>query len=319
VTTAAAPDLRDRLQDTLGADYALDRELGAGGMARVFAATEARTGRRVAVKVLAPAAAACCVGERFRREMALVASLDHAHIVPLLAECQGCGGDRLYYFVMPLVEGETLRARLEREGRLPVPEAVRILRQLASALAHAHGRGVVHRDLKPANVLLERDRDGDRALLADFGVAKAVLEATARAGGEPLDRPLEGAACGPSCADDRPFTPADGLTRVGFAVGTPAYMAPEQALAEPDADHRADLYALGVVAYEVLTGAPPFVDRDPGKVITAHVYETPVPVETRRSGVPAALAAVVSRLLAKDASARPASADEVLRALGEVP
>jgi serine/threonine-protein kinase len=294
------PDLRDRLQASLGDAYTVERELGGGGMARVFVASHLVPGERVAVKVLAPALAACCDDERFRLEMRLAAGLRHPHIVPMLGECESCDtGDALLYFIMPYVEGETLQARVAREGPLPVAESVRLLREIASALAHAHRRGIVHRDVKPANVLLSNGH----ALVADFGVAKAI-EAAAR------DVPV---------ALERRSVPRDGgLTSAGHAIGTPAYMAPEQALGDPATDHRADLYALGAVAYEMLTGAPPFGDRSPRKLLVAHVSEAPVPPSRRRDGLPSALDSLVLRLLEKRPEDRPTSAEETLRQLDAI-
>ena len=298
-------DLYERLQATLGDDYALERELGGGGMARVFVATETATGRRVVVKVLEPDLAECCDLERFRREIHLAATLRHPHIVPLLSECPSCGPGELAYFTMPFVEGETLGARIAREGTLPVAESVRLLREIASALDYAHAHGVVHRDVKPANVLLSNGR----ALVADFGVAKAIEAAAHHHDAPvPLARRRRSALAGSGLADAV-------LTSDGFAVGTPAYMAPEQALGDPGTDHRADLYALGVVAYEMLVGTPPFRDRSPRALVAAHVTETPAPLAGRRPDLPPALTALVMRLLAKHAEDRPASAGDVLRAL----
>src|SRR5256714_2434918 len=215
--------LEDRLQAALGESYRVERELGGGGMSRVFLAEETRLGRRVVVKVLPPEMAAGVSAERFEREIQLAAKLQHPHIVPLLTA--GAKGDLLYY-VMPHIAGESLRSRIAHERALPVGETVRILRDVCDALAYAHGRGVVHRDIKPDNVLLS----GRHALVTDFGVAKAVQESNG----------------------------ATALTSVGVALGTPAYMAPEQATADPHTDHRADLYAVGALAYEMLTGRPPF-------------------------------------------------------------
>src|SRR3970282_2243768 len=199
-------DLRDQLQATLGAAYTLERELG-GGMARVFVARETALDRKVVMKVLPPELAASVSTERFRREIMLAARLQHAHIVPLLAAGES---GALPYFTMPFVEGESLRVRLARHGELPVAEAVRILREIASALAYAHEHGVVHRDIKPDNVLVS----GGVAVVLDFGVAKAVAAST---------------------------SPEDaGVTSAGMAVGTPAYMAPEQAAGDPNVDQRAD-------------------------------------------------------------------------------
>ena len=194
----------------------------------------------------------------------------------------------LLYYVMPFVEGETLRARVTREGALPLGDATRLLREIADALAYAHAQGVVHRDLKPENVLLS----GGHAVIADFGIAKAVAAATQQ-----------------GVAD------ASALTATGMSVGTPAYMAPEQAVGDQDTDHRADLYALGVIAYEVLAGAHPFGVRTAQGLVAAHLTEAPAPLSARRRDVPPALAALVSQLLAKEPAARPQSADTVVKAL----
>jgi tetratricopeptide (TPR) repeat protein len=273
-------DLFDLLQTVLGSAYTLERELGGGGMGRVFLASEIGLARRVVIKVLAPELAMGVSGERFRREIQVAASLQHPHIVPLLTA--GRAADLLYY-TMPYVEGESLRVRLAREGELPVPEAVRIMTEVARALAYAHRQGVVHRDIKPDNILLA---EGE-AQVADFGIAKAL------------------------------FASAEGgtLTSVGLALGTPAYMAPEQAMADPTADHRVDLYALGAVGYEMLAGQPPFMGRTPQQLLAAHATEALVPVDQRRPAVPPPLARVVAALLAKRAADRPQSADEVIAAL----
>ncbi|CAA9300875.1 MAG: Serine/threonine protein kinase, partial [uncultured Gemmatimonadaceae bacterium] len=255
---AAPTDLREQLQQTLGTAYALERELGGGGMSRVFVARDARLGRRVVVKVLHPDLAAGLSARRFEREVALAARLQHPHVIPLLS-AGDVGG--LPYYTMPFVEGETLRARLARDGALPVADAVRLVRELADALGYAHGQGVVHRDLKPENVLLS----GGHAVVADFGVAKALASAT---------RGGSGAA---DAVGD-----ATGTTALGMAVGTPAYMAPEQALGDPATDHRADLYALGVIAYELLAGAPPFAGRTPQQLVAAHVSQPPPPLGAAR-------------------------------------
>lgn len=296
--------LSEALSDALGPAYRIEREIGAGGMGRVFAAIDVTTGRRVAIKVLAPALASCCDADRFRREMALAASLDHRNIVPLLRECETCGGDRLFYFVMPYVEGESLRERLDRERVLPVSETVRVLYDVALALAHAHARGVVHRDIKPANVLLGEGK----ALVADFGVSKALsaaLSTAARASDDECSR----------CADVAPSRDdAAGLTVAGFMVGTPTYAAPEQAVGDAATDHRADLYALGVLAYEMLAGAPPFARRAPAALIAAHLTEMPAPLPAH-AAVPPALATLVMQLLEKRPEDRPPSALAVLEVL----
>lgn len=251
-------------------------------MARVFVAEETTLGRRVVVKVLPPDLAPGVSAERFKREIAFAARLQHPHIVPLLAAGEA---DGVPYFTMPLIEGESLRERLTRAGEFPIADAVRLLREVASALAHAHGKGVVHRDIKPENILLTEQH----AVVTDFGVAKALSAATA--GG------------------------AGALTSLGLVLGTPAYMAPEQAVGDPNTDHRADLYALGVVAYEILTGQAPFAGRPVQSLIAAHISEAPEPLATRRPSVPAALAALVMRCLEKRPSDRPQRAEEVLREL----
>lgn len=299
--------LASALQAAVGSTYVVTSELGAGGMARVFLATEPAAARRVAIKVLSPSVASCCDAERFRQEMAVAGALAHPNIVPLLRECEVCGGERLFYFVMPYVEGESLRERLDRDGPLPAPDVVRVLRDVASALAHAHRAGVVHRDIKPGNVLLSQGR----ALVTDFGVAKA-LSAAARPDATATGR-------GAANAHDvgQPADGAAGLTVAGYMVGTPAYAAPEQALGDPAADHRADLYALGVLAYELLAGAPPFVHRSPRALIAAHLTETPAALPARPD-LPPALATLVMWLLAKAPEDRPGSADAVLEALARI-
>src|SRR3989441_1173743 len=276
-------DLRDRLQSALGPAYRLDQELGGGGMSRVFLAEEVRLGRQVVVKVLPPEMAAGVNADRFEREIRLAAKLQHPHIVPLLSA--GSQGDLLYY-IMPRVEGESLRARLAREHELPIGETVRILRDVTDALAYAHGHGIVHRDVKPDNVLFS----GKHALVADFGVAKAVAESTGKTA----------------------------LTSLGVALGTPAYMAPEQAAADPNTDHRADIYAVGALAYEMLAGRPPFIGPSPQSVLAAHVTSQPDPVTKYRDSVPPGLAALVMRCLAKHPADRFQSAGDVLEALEQM-
>jgi len=281
------PDLRDRLQHTLGTAYTIERELSGGGMSRVFVATETRLGRRVVVKVLRTEISASTSAERFEREMALCARCHHPHIVPVLATGEVEG---LPWFTMPLVEGESLRDRVNREGRLPVGETIHLLTEIADALAYAHRMGVVHRDIKPENILLQ---DG-HAVVADFGVAKALDAATL------TDSALQ-------------------MTGVGVMIGTPAYMAPEQATGEAVIDHRVDLYALGVVAYELLTGKNPFGGASPVQVVTAQLTRTPPSVVEERRDCPPALARLIQRLLAKDPSVRHATADDVraeLQAIG---
>jgi serine/threonine-protein kinase len=272
--------LREKLQTTLGSAYVLARELPAGGMSRVFVARETALGRDVVVKVLPPEMVGELSIERFTREIQLAAKLQHPHIVPLLSAADAQG---LLYFTMPLVRGETLRERLSRDGPLPIGETTRILREVLDALAHAHEHGVVHRDIKPENILLTRGH----ALVMDFGIAKA------------LDSATHGAATT--------------LTSAGTAVGTMAYTAPEQAAGDPETDHRADLYSVGVVGYEMLTGQSPFGGRSLQATIVAHAVERPEPVETRRADTPLPLAALVNRCLEKQPADRPATAEDALR------
>jgi len=277
-------DLRATLQSALGSSYRIERELGGGGMSRVFLAEEIALGRRVVIKVLPPDLAAAINVERFRREIQLAASLHHPHIVPLLTA--GESGE-LLYFTMPFIEGETLRARLAREGTLPVADVTRIVREVADALAYAHRRGIAHRDIKPENVLLS----DDHALVTDFGVAKALSQATGTAA----------------------------LTAVGVTLGTPVYMAPEQAAADPAADHRTDLYAVGVLAYEMLGGHPPFTGSSPQQVLAAQIMEDPEPIGRLRADVPPSLAATVMRCLEKEPAARWQSAGELKGGLEGIP
>ena len=273
-------ELLDRLQAALGSAYLLERELGGGGMSRVFVARETSLGRQVVLKVLPPDLAAGLSIDRFRREIQLAASLHHPHIVPLLAAGQA---DDLLYYTMPLIEGESLRTKLAREGELPVGETVRILRDVTDALVYAHAHGVAHRDIKPDNVLISHNH----ALVTDFGVAKALSESTGRSS----------------------------ITSVGVALGTPAYMAPEQAAADPHADHRVDLYAVGAMAYEMLTGRPPFTGPTPQSVLAAHVTQRPVPVTESRVTVPPGLAALIMRCLEKKPADRWQRADELCHQL----
>ena len=275
-------DLREQLQRTLGDAYQLERELGGGGMSRVFVATETSLGRQVVIKVLLPELAAGVSVDRFRREILLAAQLQHPHIVPLLSAGESEG---LPYFTMPFVIGESLRARLYRDRELPVPEAIRLLRDVASALDYAHSRSVVHRDIKPDNVLITHGV----AVVTDFGVAKAL---TASAGGQHA-----------------------GITSMGVTLGTPTYMAPEQASADPNMDHRVDVYAFGIMAYEMMTGAPPFTGRSPQAVLGAHLVSIPEPVTNHRPGLPPGLSALIMRCLQKHAADRPQTAGEVMAML----
>ena len=255
-------------------------------MSRVFVAEDTALRRRVVIKVLAPRLAAELDAERFHREIRIAAGLQHPHILPLHAAGEGGG---LLYYTMPFVDGESLRARIDRSGPVPVAETCRILREVTDALAYAHRRGIIHRDLKPANILLGEGH----ALIIDFGIAKAVSAASGEGAGS-------------------------GGTSTGLVLGTPTYMAPEQAAGDP-IDHRADLYALGCVAYELLAGSPPFTGD------TAQALPRRPPGGRARAGHPAAtgtpraLADLVMRLLAKRRAERPSSADEVLALLDTPP
>ncbi len=288
MTNSPRDQLRDQLQASLGAAFTLVRELEGGGMSVVFVARETALGRDVVVKVLPAELAQGLSADRFAREIRLAAGLQQAHIVPVLTA--GVTANGLPYFTMPFVDGASLRHRMAK-GPLSIAESVGVLRDVAQALAYAHGRGIVHRDIKPENVLLS----GGSAVVADFGIAKALAAATTR-------------------APEGPALRTDGLTQRGTSIGTPAYMAPEQAAGDPDTDHRADLYAWGVVAYELLAGSHPFAGKtSPHQLIAAHFSETPAALAS--PPVPVALAALVARCLAKDPRDRPASAGEVLSVL----
>jgi len=275
-------DLRQRVQDSLSGTHTIERELGGGGMSRVFVANEHRLGRRVVVKILAPELAAAISAERFEREIQLAASLQQANILPVIAAGDI---DGLPFYTMPFVEGESLRARLA-SGPVPLAQAIEILRDVARALAYAHERGVVHRDIKPDNILLS----GRTAVVADFGIAKAI-----------------------AAAQERPVGAT--LTQIGTSIGTPAYMAPEQAAGDPDTDHRADIYAFGCMAYELIAGHPPFHGLPAHKLLAAHMGETPRPIQDVRPDCPPALAHLVMQCLAKDPAHRPANADDILHQL----
>jgi tRNA A-37 threonylcarbamoyl transferase component Bud32 len=269
-----------RLTAALADRYAIERELGQGGMATVYLAEDLRHHRKVALKVLREDLAATLGTERFHREIQIAAQLQHPHILPLLDSGEAAG---FLYYVMPYVEGQSVRDRLAREGALPVSDAVRILRDVVDALTEAHAHDVVHRDIKPENIMLR----GRHALVTDFGVAKAVSEATGR----------------------------EQLTTAGVALGTPAYMAPEQATADPHLDHRVDIYAVGAVGYELLTGRPVFMGTTPQMVLAAHVTEVPQPVTKYRETVPRALEVLVMRCLEKRPADRWQSAAELLAQL----
>ena len=285
--SANASALDTRLRAALAGTYDIERELGGGGMSRVFVAREVALDRRVVVKVLPDVVTEGLSRDRFRREILLSATLQHPNIIGVIAAGDAAG---VPYFVMPLVEGESLRARLVTEGRLSIPAAVAVLRDVARALAYAHERGVVHRDIKPDNILLT----GGAAVVADFGVAKALVSA----------RTTETA-------------PGATLTRIGMSLGTPAYMAPEQAVADPGADQRVDIYAFGIMAFEMLCGRTPFAGGTVSEIMSAHLTKPPEPLSSARPGVSAALHALVMRCLEKDPAMRPQSANEILKLLDD--
>jgi serine/threonine protein kinase/tetratricopeptide (TPR) repeat protein len=257
-------------------------------MSTVFVARDNSLGRDVVIKVLPYELAASVSVDRFKREIMLSAALQHPHIVPVLSAGET---DGLPFFIMPYVDGESLRARLSR-GPLSVREAVSIMKDVARALIYAHGRGIIHRDIKPDNILLS----SGAATVTDFGVAKA------------LSASREGQR-------SETATRTGTITLVGTSIGTPAYMAPEQAAGDPNTDHRADLYALGIVGYEMLVGTPPFHGRAPQQLLAAQLTEAPPPIATRRYDVPEALATLIMHLLEKEPAKRPKSATEVARAL----
>jgi tetratricopeptide (TPR) repeat protein/TolB-like protein len=270
-------DQLERLKAALSDRYRIERELGSGGMAMVYLAEDLKHHRKVAVKVLRPDLAAALGPERFLQEIEIAARLQHPHILPLHDSGEA---DGFLFYVMPFVEGLSLRDKLAKEGELPIGDAVRIMRDVVDALTEAHAHGVVHRDIKPENIMLR----GRHALVTDFGVAKAVSEATGR----------------------------EKLTTAGVALGTPAYMAPEQASADPHLDQRVDIYAVGAVAYELLTGRPVFMGTTPQMVLSAHMTEPAQPVTKHRDTVPSALESVVMRCLEKRPADRWQSAEELL-------
>ena len=270
-------DTLDRLKTALSDRYAIQEEVGAGGMATVYLARDLKHDRDVAVKVLRPELAAALGPERFHREIKIAAQLQHPHILPLLDSGEA---DGFLYYVMPYVKGVSLREKLMQQGEFPVAEAVKVLRDVVDALAHAHEQGVVHRDIKPDNVMLS----GRHALVMDFGVAKAVSEATGR----------------------------QALTTAGVALGTPAYMAPEQATADPNMDHRVDIYAVGAVGYELLTGRPPFTGTSPQMILSAHVTQAVEPVTKHREHVSPVLNDLILKCLEKHPADRWQTAEELL-------
>ena len=279
---SSAPAPADIVAAALGADFDIERELG-GGMSRVFIARDNRLGRRVVVKVVSREALAFDGIVRFQREIEIAIGLQHPHIVPILSAGQVDGTP---YLVMPYVDGASVRSLLAN-GPLRLVDAVRILRGVSLALAFAHARGVVHRDIKPDNILLA----GGTPVVADFGIAKAIAGSR-----------------GPSSLPD------PGLTVPGMSLGTPTYMAPEQIAGEAGTDHRADIYSLGVLGYEMLAGEPPF-QGTPQQLFAAHLTEMPVPLWERRPDMPRALAALVMDCLRKQPADRPQDAGEIAEAL----
>jgi tRNA A-37 threonylcarbamoyl transferase component Bud32/TolB-like protein len=268
--------LIDRLRTVLGETYHIERELGGGGMGRLFLADEKGLDREVVIKVLPPDMAAQIKVDRFEQEIRLAAKLQHPHIVPVL---RAGLRDGLLFYAMPYVDGESLKARLQRETMLPISDVMRAVRDVADALAYAHKHGVVHRDIKPGNVLFS----SGHALVTDFGIAKAVT-----ASAENTE-----------------------VTGVGVAIGTPAYMAPEQAAADPSIDHRVDIYALGAMAYEALAGRPPFAGNTTQRVLAAHVTREPEPITQCRRTIPAEFGELVMRCLAKEPEDRWQTAEEL--------
>src|SRR5262252_11206619 len=273
-------DSLERLREGLAGKYRIDRELGRGGMATVYLAVDEQRDRSVALKVLHPDLAATLGSERFEREVKLASMLQHPHILSVYDS--GDAGGQLWY-TMPFVQGESLRDRMDREGQLPIRDAMRIARESALALDYAHRQGVVHRDIKPENILLS---DG-QAIVADFGIARAV-------------------------ADEH------GLTQTGMAVGTPGYMSPEQATGERTLDARTDIYALGCVLYEMIAGEQPITGPNAQAIIARKMTETPRSLTTVRNTVPPALSQLVDTMVARSAADRPESAKAVATTLEEI-
>src|SRR5688500_7173160 len=282
------------VRKTLADRYTIESEIGAGGMARVYGARDVRHDREVAVKVLRDELATTIGGERFLREIAIASRLQHPHILALI---DSGIVDGLPYYVMPRIHGQSLRARLTSEGELPVTDGIQILRQVLDALVYAHGRGIIHRDIKPENILLSgyaprtgRSSRRWHAMVTDFGIAKAL----SRAASHPT------------------------LTGSGVSIGTPACMSPEQAAGDPNVDHRADIYAVGVMAYEIFAGTPPFAASNPQQLIAAHIARTPEPLSRRRPSIPPELDRLILRCLQKQPADRWQTAEELLTHLDAI-
>jgi serine/threonine protein kinase len=275
--------LQDRIQSTLGNTYQVERELAPGGMSRLFLANERALDRRVVVKVLPPELVNESSAQRFQREMLVTARLQHAHILPVLT---AGAGDGLLYYVTPFVAGDSLRQQITVEGRLSIDEVFQLLREVGEALAFAHALDVIHRDLKPDNIFIQHGH----AILADFGIARAVEQAS-------LD------------------SSARRLTQTGMGIGTPGYMSPEQLAGDPGVDARTDIYALGIVAYEMLAGHAPFPGLTPAKLIVAHMTENAKPVTAFRADTPQELSDLVARCLEKNPDERWQNADDLLESL----
>jgi len=276
--------ISERLLSALGGSYTIERELVGGGMAQVFVGEDHDLGRKVVIKILPPELAASVSAERFRREILTVARLQHPHIVPILKAGEL---DGIPYFVMPYVDGESLDVTLRRRHTLGVRETVGILKDVSRALAFEYERNVVHRDIKPGNILLS----SGSATVTDFGVSKAL--SSARRSGEK----------------------GNGLTNTGMSLGTILYMAPEQAAGDPEIDGRADIYSLGVTAYEMLSGAAPFAHLNPREMLTARLTLPPQPLSSVRKDVPAGLERLIARCLAIDPADRPQTAADLVEAL----
>ncbi len=298
---ASRHSVRERLQQQLGDRFVITRELAGGGLAQVFLATEVALGRPVVLKALPTELAAGVDAERFHREIVFAAQLQHPHLVPLLAasvsdgespesdQAQGnAQGRPIPWFSMPWIQGQTLREYMRPGQPLPLPDGLRLLREIASGLSYAHARGIVHRDIKPENVLL---CDGV-AMVTDFGVAKSLDDASNEA-----------------------LQTGKRVTTVTMMLGTPAYMAPEQVSSARLVDHKADIYAFGCMAYEVLTGAPPLAKASLRATMVAQVTEAPVEISQHRRDLPASLAEVLMQCLHKDPMQRPHSASVIVKAI----